>query len=111
MSRSRVCKKSGSRSGEPGIVVNAHLQTAIPHIYAAGDVKGGIQFTHVAGYEGRVVVCEYPISYEQRVDYRVVPWAIYTDPKLAHVGLTEPEATDPHGGSVSFDGCWLLLPF
>lgn len=86
----------GIEVGKTGIVVNAHLQTTVPHIYAAGDVKGGLQFTHVAGYEGKVVVRNTLFPFKQRVDYRVVPWAIYTDPEMAHVGLTEQEARGHH---------------
>ncbi len=80
-----------------GIVVDSHLRTSIPYIYSAGDVKGGLQFTHVAGYEGKVVVRNALFPLKQRVDYRVVPWTIYTDPEIAHVGLTEQEAKDRHG--------------
>lgn len=77
-----------------GIVVDSHLRTAVSHIFAAGDVKGGLKFTHVAGYEGKVVVRNTLFPVKQRVDYRVVPWTIYTDPEIAHVGLAENEAKD-----------------
>lgn len=87
----------GIEVAKTGIVVDSHLRTTIPHIYAAGDVKGGLQFTHVAGYEGRVVVRNTLFPFKQRVDYRVVPWAVYTDPEIAHVGFTEQEAKDHYG--------------
>lgn len=87
----------GIEAVKEGIVVDPNLRTTIPHIFAAGDVKGGLQFTHVAGYEGKVVVRNTLFPVKQRVDYRVVPWTIYTDPEIAHVGLTEKEAEDRHG--------------
>lgn len=87
----------GIEVAKSGIVVDGHLRTSIPHIYAAGDVNGGLQFTHVAGYEGRVVLRNTLFPFKQRVDYRVVPWVIFTDPEIAHVGLTEQEAKDKHG--------------
>ncbi len=89
--------KIGVAVGKTGIVVDSYLRATMPHIYAAGDVNGGLQFTHVAGYEGRVVVRNTLFPMKQRVDYRVVPWTIYTDPEIAHVGLTEKEAKDHHG--------------
>lgn len=86
----------GVKVSKAGIVVNSHLATSVPHIYAAGDVKGGLLFTHVAGYEGKVVVRNTLFPFKQRVNYRVVPWTIYTDPELAHVGLTEKEANEQY---------------
>lgn len=87
----------GVEVAKTGIVVDSYLRTSVPHIFAAGDVNGGLQFTHVAGYEGKVVVRNTLFPIKQRVDYRVVPWTIYTDPEIAHVGLTEQEARNQHG--------------
>ena len=87
----------GVQSVRTGIQVNPYLQTTVPHIYAAGDVTGGLQFTHVAGYEGKVVVRNALFPFRQKVDYRVVPWVIYTDPEIAHVGMTEKEAREQNG--------------
>lgn len=89
----------GVASTRTGIRVDRFLRTTVPHIYAAGDVNGGLQFTHVAGYEGRVVVRNTQFPLRQRTNYRVVPWTIYTDPEVAHVGLTEHEAKE-HDASV-----------
>ncbi|MEC4990397.1 MAG: FAD-dependent oxidoreductase, partial [Oscillatoria sp. PMC 1068.18] len=75
-----------------GIKVNEKLQTTNRKIYACGDVIGGYQFTHVAGYEAVVALKNalfFPIS---KVDYRVIPWATFTEPELARVGLTEKQA-------------------
>ncbi|WAH42425.1 dihydrolipoyl dehydrogenase [Alicyclobacillus fastidiosus] len=87
----------GIETGKTEIVVDSNLRTSVPHIFAAGDVKGGLQFTHVAGYEGKVVVRNTLFPIKQHVDYRFVPWTIYTDPEIAHVGLTEREARDRNG--------------
>ncbi len=89
----------GIDTGKTGVIVDSHLKTSLPHIFAAGDVTGGLQFTHVAGYQGKVVIRNALFPFKQRVNYRAVPWTIYTDPEIAHVGLTETEAHD-RGGSV-----------
>ena len=72
---------------------NAHLQTNVPHIFAAGDVTSEYKFTHVASYEGAVAASnavsllhgEAPCC---PADYRVIPRVTYTDPEVASVGLT-----------------------
>ncbi|MFE4107613.1 dihydrolipoyl dehydrogenase family protein [Almyronema epifaneia] len=78
--------------GKEGIKVNEKLQTTNPNIYAAGDVIGGYQFTHVAGYEAAVVLQNALFLPTKKADYRVIPWATFTEPELARVGLTEAEA-------------------
>ena len=78
-----------------GIAVNAYLQTSQPHIYAAGDIVGPYQFTHIADAQARVVVRNILMPFQmlrQRMDYSVVPWCTYTAPEIAHVGLNETEA-------------------
>ncbi len=80
-----------------GIAVNDYLQTSAPNILAVGDVIGGYLFTHVAAYQAGVAVRNalVPIA-KKKVDYRVVPWCIFTDPEVAHVGLTPDEAEQQH---------------
>jgi pyruvate/2-oxoglutarate dehydrogenase complex dihydrolipoamide dehydrogenase (E3) component len=75
-----------------GIKVNRRLRTSHKHIYAAGDVIGGYQFTHVAGYEGGVVLSNAVFHLPRKVDYTHVPWCTYTDPELAGIGLNEKSA-------------------
>lgn len=78
-----------------GITVDDELRTTAPHIWAIGDVVSRYAFTHVADYQARIA--EHNAMSRQpprRVDYRVVPWATFTDPELARVGLTEQEAQD-----------------
>lgn len=90
-------KAAGVAVGKKGIQVNAKLQTTNPRIYAAGDVIGGYQFTHVAGSEGAVAMQNALLLPLKKMDYRVVPWATFTEPELARVGLTETEARQRYG--------------
>ncbi|NEQ44208.1 MAG: FAD-dependent oxidoreductase [Leptolyngbya sp. SIOISBB] len=88
---------AGVDVGKEGILVNAKLQTTNPKIYAAGDVIGGYQFTHVAGYEGAVAMQNALVFPTKKADYRVIPWATFTEPELARVGLTEEQARKRYG--------------
>ncbi|WP_017304852.1 dihydrolipoyl dehydrogenase family protein [Spirulina subsalsa] len=88
-----------------GVKVDASLRTTNPRIYACGDVIGGYQFTHVAGYEAVYVLTNALFSpikrfFPSKVDYRVIPWATFTDPELARVGLTEEQARKHYGEEV-----------
>ncbi|MEB3883803.1 FAD-dependent oxidoreductase [Lyngbya sp. CCY1209] len=86
--------------GKKGIQVNEKLQTTNPRIYACGDVIGGYQFTHVASHEAVTVLTNalfFPVS---KANYRVIPWATFTDPELARVGLTEKQARDRFGDDI-----------
>ena len=79
------------------IVVNKYLETSVPRIWACGDVHGGLQFTHVAAYEAVKLVRNMLFPGRSSVSYDNVPWAIYTDPEVGHVGLTESEARKQFG--------------
>jgi pyruvate/2-oxoglutarate dehydrogenase complex dihydrolipoamide dehydrogenase (E3) component len=72
-----------------GIKVDKRLRTKHRHIYAAGDVSGGFQFTHAAGYEGGIVVSNAIFHLPRKVDYSLLPWCTYTDPELANIGMNE----------------------
>jgi pyruvate/2-oxoglutarate dehydrogenase complex dihydrolipoamide dehydrogenase (E3) component len=74
------------------IKVNKALRTTNRRIYAIGDVTGGLQFTHVAGYHAGLVVQSILFRVPGKENRDIIPWATYTDPELAHVGLTEDEA-------------------
>ncbi len=74
--------------------VDDTLATSQPHIWAIGDVKGGWMFTHVATYDGPIAALNAVKGLDRRVDYRVVPRAVFSDPVLSAVGLTEREARD-----------------
>jgi pyruvate/2-oxoglutarate dehydrogenase complex dihydrolipoamide dehydrogenase (E3) component len=75
-----------------GIKVDSHLRTSHRHIYAAGDVNGGYQFTHVAGYEGGVVLSNAVFHLPKKANYTHVPWCTYTHPELASIGMNEKSA-------------------
>ena len=90
----------GVEAGEEGIIVDDRLRTTRSHIYAAGDVVGGYQFTHVADHEARTVVRNALFPFSSKVDYSVIPWAVFSDPEVARVGLTESEAREEHGDDV-----------
>ena len=80
-------------TGQPaGIEVDRRLRTSCKHIYAAGDVIGGYQFTHAAGYEGGVVLTNAVLRLPRRVNYRWMSWCTYTDPELASIGMNEKRA-------------------
>jgi pyruvate/2-oxoglutarate dehydrogenase complex dihydrolipoamide dehydrogenase (E3) component len=85
--------------GSAGIEVDTHLRTSLTGVYAAGDVTGILPFTHAAAYQGRLAARN-ALGKPTAASYRVVPWVIFTDPEIAHVGLTEPEARKKHGDDV-----------
>jgi len=75
-----------------GIKVDARMRTSRKHIFAAGDVAGGPQFTHAAGYTGGIVVSNAIFHLPRRADFTWLPWCTYTDPPLASIGLNETAA-------------------
>ncbi|MBT8339594.1 MAG: FAD-dependent oxidoreductase, partial [Desulfatitalea sp.] len=83
---------AGVNTQHSGIIVNQRLKTSQKHIYAAGDVNGGYQFTHAAGYEGGIVVSNAIIHLPRSTDYTYLPWCTYTDPELASIGMNEKAA-------------------
>ena len=76
--------------GEP--LVDRRLRTTNRRIYAIGDVVGPFRFTHTASYQARIVITNALFRLPARARYDAVPWVTYTDPELAHVGLSEAEA-------------------
>lgn len=82
----------GVETDHTGVKVDQRLRTTRKHIYAAGDVIGGFQFTHAAGYEGGVVISNAVFHLPRKVNYTYLPWATYTDPELASIGMNEKSA-------------------
>ena len=80
-----------------GIKVDPRLRTSNKKIFAIGDVAGGYQFTHMAGYHAGIVIRNALFRLPAKVDYRAVPWVTYTDPELAQVGMSEAVARDKEG--------------
>jgi dihydrolipoamide dehydrogenase len=86
------CDKNISLNRERSrIAVNDYLQTNIPNIYAAGDCASRYLLAHVASYEGRLAVHNMDSGNVEKTNYRAVPCAIFTNPEIATVGLSEEE--------------------
>ncbi len=96
----RVARLTGYGLEEIGIPagktieINAYLQTLYPNIYAVGDVAGPFQLTHVAAHQAwyAAVNALFGDLKSFKADYSVIPWATFTDPEVARVGLSEQEA-------------------
>ncbi len=98
----RVARLTGYGLEELGIPTNRtvetneYLQTIYPNIYAAGDVAGPFQFTHVAAHQAwyAAVNALFGDFRKFKADYSVIPWATFIDPEVARVGLNEQEAKE-----------------
>lgn len=87
-------EQAGLSTDERGrIAVDEHLQTAVPHIFAIGDVVRGAMLAHKAEEEG-VFVAEYIVGQKPHIDYNLIPGVVYTWPEVASVGKTEQELRD-----------------
>jgi len=75
-----------------GVEVDARLRSSNKRVFAIGDVAGPYQFTHMAAYQAGIVIRNILFKLPAKVDYSAVPWVTYTDPELAHVGMTEEDA-------------------
>jgi pyruvate/2-oxoglutarate dehydrogenase complex dihydrolipoamide dehydrogenase (E3) component len=91
---------AGVKYSEAGIPVDEHLRTNMKHIYAAGDVVGGLQFTHLAGWQGFQAARNALLPGNSKGLSELVLWVTYTDPEVAHAGLTEEQARARFGGQV-----------
>ena len=83
-----------------GIDVDVRLRTSRQHIYAAGDCLGGYQFTHYAGWQGFMAVRNAFLPGASKAVLSQVPWATFTDPEVARVGLSEAQARASHGDKI-----------
>ena len=81
---------------ERGVTVDEHNQTIVPTIYAVGDVTGRALFTNAAAYDAALAVRDMFLP-GRATPPALVPWCTFTDPEVAHVGLTEAEAVERHG--------------
>ena len=72
--------------------VDDEFRTNVPHIWCAGDVSGGMQFTHVASANGDAVFRRTILGQHKTLDLRAVPYAVFSDPEVSHVGITEQQA-------------------
>uniref|UniRef100_UPI0040565F21 dihydrolipoyl dehydrogenase family protein n=1 Tax=Candidatus Electrothrix sp. TaxID=2170559 RepID=UPI0040565F21 len=102
----------GVKTSSKGVTVDRRLRTSQPHIYAAGDVTGGPQFTHAAGYQGGIVISNAIFHLPRRTDYTWLPWCTFTEPSLGSIGMNERmaqaagiEYTVQHENFVDNDRC------
>ncbi|MBL4891495.1 MAG: FAD-dependent oxidoreductase [Rhizobiaceae bacterium] len=89
-------EKAGINFDRRGIKVSNTLRTSNKRVYAIGDVAGGLQFTHVAGYHAGLVLRAILFRKKAVINESIIPWVTYTDPELAHVGLNEKSAVKSH---------------
>ncbi len=92
--------KAGVEPTKQGIKVDASLRTTNRKVYAIGDVAGGLQFTHVAGYHAGVIIRSMLFALPSKAKTSHIPWATYTAPELAQAGLTEAQAYAAHGAKL-----------
>jgi pyruvate/2-oxoglutarate dehydrogenase complex dihydrolipoamide dehydrogenase (E3) component len=91
---------AGIATTRTGIRVDARLRTTNRKVYAIGDVAGGLQFTHVAGYHAGVIIRSILFGLPSKAKTSHIPWVTYTDPELAQVGMTEAQARKAHGSGL-----------
>ncbi len=93
--------KGGIAHDRRGLKVGDDLRSVTnKRVYAAGDVAGGLQFTHVAGYHAGVLIRSLLFALPSKQKTAHIPWATYTEPELAHVGLTEAQAKKKYGAGL-----------
>jgi pyruvate/2-oxoglutarate dehydrogenase complex dihydrolipoamide dehydrogenase (E3) component len=91
---------AGIRFDHRGIEVDSRLRTSNRRVYAAGDVAGSYQFTHLANYHAGIVLRNALFRLPARSDLRTLSWATYTDPELVQVGMSEAQARQSHGDNI-----------
>lgn len=89
-------EECGVGMGSRGIRVDERMRTTVPSIYAVGDLAGRYLFTHAAGYEGVRAIRDMFFPGKGRAG-ALIPWCTFTDPELAHAGMTAVEARAAHG--------------
>lgn len=85
-------EKAGIEYTRKGIQVNDKMRTTNKRVFAIGDVTGGSQFTHVAGYHAGLVLQSILFRWSARENREIMPWVTFTDPEIAHVGANEEDA-------------------
>ncbi len=90
-------EKAGIKHDRRGIRVDKGLRSTNRRVYAIGDVTGHLQFTHVANYHAGIVIRAIVFRLPAKISGAAIPRVTYTDPELAHVGLTEEAARKAHG--------------
>lgn len=93
-------EKAGVEYNPRGIKTNDRLQTSTGNIYACGDVVGPYQFSHMAEYQAAVATQNALLPFKKKATYDNVTWCTFTDPELAHAGMTEDEARQLRGDRI-----------
>ncbi len=94
-------QNAGIVFSEKGIRTNSFLQTNVPHIFACGDVASEFKFTHAAAYQAEICIENILEINNKKSVVTPMPWVIFTDPEIAHVGLSETEALRIFGDNFS----------
>lgn len=92
--------KAGIAHTPKGIAVDGSLRTSNRNVWAIGDCNGLFAFTHMAGHEASLFIRGALFRAPAKLDPAIVPWATYTDPELAQVGLGERDAREKHGDGI-----------
>ena len=90
-------EEAGIERERAGVTVDASMKTSNRRVYAIGDAAGGLQFTHMAGYHAGVIIRSALFGLPAKASSTHIPWATYTEPEIAQVGMTEAEARAAHG--------------
>ncbi len=95
-------ERAGVEYTKRGIQTDETLRTTAKNIYAIGDVIGSYQFSHIAEYHAGIAVPNalLPLPIKRRIDDENIVWATFTEPEIAHAGLTEAEAREKHGDDI-----------
>ena len=86
-----------ARNAKGFILTDGAGKTTVPHIWACADVTGRAPFSHMAEHEAKIVCRNILFPGSQEIPLNLIPWTTFTDPELAHVGLTEKEAIERYG--------------
>ncbi len=89
--------EAGIQHSRSGIEVDSRLRTTNKRVFAIGDAKGGLMFTHLAGYDAGIAIRNILFKLPAKANYAAIPWVTYTDPELSQVGLTEAQAKEQYG--------------
>lgn len=85
-------ENAGVNFNNRGVLVDDYLQTSADNIYACGDVASPAKFTHMASYQAKICIDNILNGNHAKNDLSLVPWAIFMEPEIGHVGMSEAEA-------------------
>ena len=94
-------ENAGIKYNRRGIETNRYLQTSAKNIYSCGDVTTPFKFTHTASHQANICVDNILNGNKKINDLSILPWGVFTAPEIGHVGLTEKEAREQYGDSIS----------